>query len=172
MCDWYWAQKQQQSIRNWFCSLYPPPYNLLAMQGARGYVPEPLKFKRDPVRIDPDEKGPDAAVSRDRVDSEDDDVDVDEDEPVSYKTTPIIPVTEPLKKKWSRQAEEAARQSPPPSTSPQPPAAHIHTTTTTTATSDKGEGGLLAMHSLMDRSLYEKSLLKNIKPNGLLARAT
>lgn len=136
------------------------------MQEARCFAQDPAKLRRDPVLVDADEKGQDRAPGRD---SEDDDVDVDEEEPVSYKTTPhTATANEPLKKKWSRQAEEAARQSPPPSTAPQPPMAHTHAPTA----SDKGEGNLLAMHSLMDRSLYEKGLLTNLKPNGLLARAT
>lgn len=187
--DWdrYWAHRnrfrQEQQIRELLCrsNWYPLPYPFLAMQEARSYALDPSKFKRDTIRNDLEElKAHDSAPGRD---SEDDDVDVD-DEPVSYKTTSTTPpatstATESLKKKWSRQAEELSRESPSPAIGPpaaatapvalQPPAAHSHPhiTSHAAAASDKGEPNLFPLHPL-----FEKGLLTNLKPNGLLARAT
>lgn len=142
------------------------------MQEARSYALDPTKFKRDPIRVDLDAlKAQDNGPSRD---SEDDDVEVDDEEPVSYKTTPIPPslVNEPLKKKWSRQAEELVRESPSPSGPVlQPPAAHSHPAAAVAA-SDKGEANLFPLHPLMDRTLYEKSVLSNLKSTSMLTRAT
>lgn len=192
--DWdrYWAHRnrfrQEQQIRELLCrNWYPLPYPFLAMQEARGYALDSAKFKRDHIRMDLDaEKCPEnGAASRD---SEDDDVDVDDEGPAHYtKTTGgppsaeqtlATPLTanESLKKKWSRQAVEAARESPSRSPAPHPSAAHTHPLVAAAAAAasanEKGDGNFFPLHPLIDRSLYEKGLLSNLKPNAILARAT
>lgn len=150
-------QRRERSIREFFIShnYFPLPYNFL-LHGACGYQ-DPTKFKRDSVRVEEDKEQERAATARD---SEEDDVDVDEDDPVTYK------MTESLKKKWSRQAEEArdngaASPIEAPVSNPSAAAAAI--------ASDKGEGNIFAMHPLMDRALYEKTIMK---PNPFLTKAT
>ena len=145
------------------------------MQEARNYVLDPTKMKRDPVRISAeDTKGSSQDNGAAGRDSEDD-IDVDDEEPMAYKSTTRTssPITEPLKKKWSRQAEEfSSRESPSPSSAPQPPAAHAHNAAAAVSGNDKGEPGFFPLHPLMDRSVYEKSILSNLKQSAMLTRAT
>lgn len=164
-------QRRERSIREFFIShnYFPLPYNFL-LHGACGYQ-DPTKFKRDSVRVEEDKEQDRAATARD---SEEDDVDVDEDDPVTYKTV------ESQKKKWSRLAEEsrdngAASPVPSPvlnaSTNAHPSATSAAAAAAAIA-SDKGEGSIFAMRPLMDRALYEKTLMTNLKPNPFLTKAT
>lgn len=152
--------------------IYPYHYQqLLALHGCPGGFQDLSKYKRDVARVEEEkqEQEQESAMGA-KGDSEDDDVDVDEEEPVDYKTA--------VEKRFNRHDEETRDHHRPPSPPPVPvpipqfPYPSVAAAAAAAAVAgEKVEGGLFGMQQLMDRALYEKSIISSMKPNPFLSKA-